>query len=221
MADYSPVMSGDNGPRSGSIPVGLAETRVRAVRRSDAVRNRDRILGATRELLETRTLADVSMDEIAAAAGVGKGTLFRAFGDKSGLAEALLDAAERRLQASVLTGPPPLGPGAAPEARIGAFVPAYLAFVERHLDLLLVVDSGAPTARFRTGAYRGWVLHLRAQLAELDSSLDAEATAHAILAIADPALVGHLRREEGFGKARVKAMAERAVNGMLGQRPDR
>ena len=54
------------------------------------------------------------MDQVAAAAGVGKGTLFRRFGDKSGLAAALLDARERVLQEAVLFGPPPLGPGAPP-----------------------------------------------------------------------------------------------------------
>jgi AcrR family transcriptional regulator len=213
-------MADDNGPRSVSIPVELTGGPTRT-RRSDASRNRDRILDATRQLLQARTLGDVSMDEIAAASGVGKGTLFRAFGDKSGLAAALLDAAERRLQASLLGGPPPLGPGAAPADRVQAFVAAHLAFVERHVDLLLVVDSGTPTARYRSGAYHGWALHLRAQLAELDPPLDAEATAHAILALADPALVAYLRREAGFGKARVRAMTEHAVAGLLGHRPDR
>jgi AcrR family transcriptional regulator len=212
-------MADHNGPRSASIPIDVAGGLSRP-RRADAARNRDRILDATRRLLEDRPLGAVSMDEIAIAAGVGKGTLFRAFGDKAGLATALLDAAERRLQAAVLTGAPPLGPGAPPADRIHAFAHAHLAFVERHLDLLLVVDRGAPTARYRTGAYQGWVLHLRAQVAELDPALDAEAIAHAILAVVDPALIAHLRREAGFGRARVKAMAQRTVAGVLGHRPD-
>jgi AcrR family transcriptional regulator len=54
------------------------------------------------------------MDAVAAEAGVGKGTLFRRFGDRAGLAVALLDERERDLQAAVLSGPPPLGPGAPP-----------------------------------------------------------------------------------------------------------
>ena len=53
--------------------------------------------------------------------GVGKGTLFRRFGDRAGLARALLDESERRLQDGFLHGPPPLGPGAPPRARLKAF----------------------------------------------------------------------------------------------------
>jgi len=48
-----------------------------------------------------------------AAAGVGKGTLIPRFGDRAGLAVALLDERERELQERILSGRPPLGPGAA------------------------------------------------------------------------------------------------------------
>ena len=65
--------------------------------RADAARNRQKILCSARRLIEERGLENVSMDDIAADAGVGKGTLFRRFGDRASLAHALLDATETRV----------------------------------------------------------------------------------------------------------------------------
>src|SRR5258708_3978379 len=80
--------------------------------RRDAAVNRKRILAAARALFAERGVDGTSMDAVAAAAGVGKGTLFRRFGDRAGLTEALLDDATAALQDAFLSGPPPLGPGA-------------------------------------------------------------------------------------------------------------
>jgi AcrR family transcriptional regulator len=76
------------------------------------------------------------MDAVAREAGVGKGTVFRRFGDKAGLAAALLDERERELQEAMLSGPPPLGPGADDGARAEAFVRAYLRHLRRALDVV-------------------------------------------------------------------------------------
>ncbi len=58
--------------------------------RSDAVRNRARVLDAARELFGRDGL-DAQMDEIAASAGVGVGTVYRHFATKDALLEALAD----------------------------------------------------------------------------------------------------------------------------------
>ena len=94
--------------------------------RADAARNRRRVLEAAAALFAAGVAA-VTMDDVVAAAGVGKGTLYRSFGDKSGLAAALLDERERQLQAGILNGRAPLGPGAPASGRLEAFVRAYLA----------------------------------------------------------------------------------------------
>ena len=88
--------------------------------RADAARNRAKIFAAASELFRGKGVGAVSMDEIAAAAGVGKGTLFRRFGDKRGLVIALLDERERDLQGRILGGDPPLGPGSEPVERLVA-----------------------------------------------------------------------------------------------------
>ena len=59
-----------------------------AARRKDAQRNREAILAAARELYAES--ADVPMYEVARRAGVGQGTLYRNFPDRSDLAAALI-----------------------------------------------------------------------------------------------------------------------------------
>ncbi len=134
--------------------------------RADATRNRLRVLAAAERLFNERGVSGVTMDDIAATAGVGKGTLYRRFVDKGGLAVALLDERERELQLRMLTGPPPLGPGAAPAERLTSFVAGYLALVERQLDLMLLSETSAPGARHRTGAHAFWRQHCHYLLRE-------------------------------------------------------
>ena len=147
--------------------------------RADAARNREAVLRAAARLFAEHGVGAVSMYQVAAAARVGKGTLFRRFGDKSGLAVALLDAAERRLQEAILRGPPPLGPGAPAADRLVAFTGAYLSYLVEHLDLVRMSETAAPGARYRIGAYRFWHQHAAILLA---GTPDPDHAAHALLA---------------------------------------
>jgi AcrR family transcriptional regulator len=149
--------------------------------RADAARNRARVLEAAARLFREHGVAAVSMDQVAAAAGVGKGTLFRRFGDKAGLAVALLDEHERQLQAAILSGPPPLGPGAGPVTRLVAFLDAYVDFLDDNLDLVHMSETARAGARYEIGAYRLWHRHV-AYLLEQAGTPDADYLAHAMLA---------------------------------------
>ncbi len=171
-------MSTNNGPQSAySIESGPPRKE-----RADAARNRRLILDAAERLFRKHGVANVSMDQVAAEAGVGKGTLFRRFGDKAGLAVALLDSREQELQAGILHGPPPLGPGAPPEQRLIAFVSAYIDFLDDHLDLVHMSETASPGARYRIGSYRLWHRHLAILITEARPKLDADFLAHALLA---------------------------------------
>ena len=86
--------------------------------RADAARNREVILAAASRLVDELGVERVSMDAVAREAGVGKGTLFRRFTSREGLMAAVLDRSETAWQASILSGPPPLGPGAPPYDRL-------------------------------------------------------------------------------------------------------
>ncbi|MFC4584978.1 TetR/AcrR family transcriptional regulator [Sphaerisporangium corydalis] len=185
--------TGTGGPESPELLSLLAGAPPRE--RADAARNREKVLAAAAKLFRERGVAAVSMDAIAAEAGVGKGTLFRRFGDKSGLAVALLDERERELQERVIYGPPPLGPGAPPGERIQAFVAAYADYLFGHLDLLLVSETAPPGARYRIGAYRFWHRHLAILLGRARPGCDAGYLAHAVLAPLAAEVATALREE--------------------------
>ena len=67
--------------------------------RRDAVRNYHRILDAARDVL-AESGADASMEEIAARAGVGVGTVYRRFASKDALIDELLQLAAEEILAS-------------------------------------------------------------------------------------------------------------------------
>ncbi|WP_454194756.1 TetR/AcrR family transcriptional regulator [Nocardia sp. Marseille-Q1738] len=130
--------------------------------RADAARNRAKVLMAAAELFATRDPRTVTMDDIAKAAGVGRGTLYRRYPDINSIAVALLDEHERTLQEKLLSGPPPLGPGAGPGQRLAAFYAAMVELLDAHAHLVLGAEIGG--ARFATGAYGFWYAHVRALL---------------------------------------------------------
>jgi AcrR family transcriptional regulator len=150
--------------------------------RADAARNRVRVLDAARTLIREHGVAAVTMDQVAAAAGVGKGTLFRRFHDKAGLAASLLDDRERELQAAILTGPPPVGPGAEPADRLIAFLTAYADLLDENLDLVHLSETARPGARYDIGAYRLWHRHVAVLIEQARPDEDADYLAHALLA---------------------------------------
>ncbi|MFI9364289.1 TetR/AcrR family transcriptional regulator [Kitasatospora sp. NPDC053057] len=177
--------------------------------RADAARNRVAVLEAAARLFAEQGVDAVSMDQVAAAAGVGKGTLFRRFGDKSGLAAALLDARERVLQEAILHGPPPLGPGAPADERLTAFLHAYFDYLLEHLALVRMSETATPGARYRIGAYRFWHRHVAILLA---TAPDPDHAAHALLAALAADHVAALLPE--LGEQRMRAGLLRLASAM-------
>src|SRR5262249_2397784 len=79
----------------------------RAGRGGRAPARRGRRFAAAAEGLPPRRGVDnVTMEDIAQAAGVGKGTLYRRYPDRASIAVALLNTHERALQERLLRGPP-------------------------------------------------------------------------------------------------------------------
>ncbi|WP_199423875.1 TetR/AcrR family transcriptional regulator [Actinotalea solisilvae] len=173
-------------------------------RRVDAARNRQRVLDAAARLYAERGVEQVTMDDIAAAAGVGKGTLYRGFADRSGLAMALLDDRARALQEAVIGGAAPLGPGAPARDRLAAFVAAYLAFQVENLDLVLLSESGrGPGARLVKGSYALWRQHL-AWLLQEGGAPDPRTRAEVLLGALAAEQVRHWVVVEGSAPADVE-----------------
>jgi AcrR family transcriptional regulator len=97
--------------------------------RADASRNRRVLLATAREMVAEQGADKLTMDGLAERACLGKGTVFRRFGTRAGIFQALLDDDEREFQQRVLSGPPPLGPGAAPLDRLIAYGRARIDFL--------------------------------------------------------------------------------------------
>jgi AcrR family transcriptional regulator len=184
--------------------------------RADARRNRERILAAARELLADRELAELTMDELARKAGVAKGTVFHRFGNRAGLAVALVDESERELQEHLLSGRPPLGPGAPAGERLTAFLLALLEHTARHARLLIVSDYDKPGDRYRTGAYGAWRLHTARLLEETGyRRAEAEGLAHHLLAPLAADLVEHRITREGAALKTLKAECSTLVAALV------
>ena len=173
-----------------------------ATERADAARNRRRVLDAAKQLFDERGIAAVTLDDVVAAAGVGKGTLFRRFGDKAGLAVALLDEQERALQDRILNGPPPLGPGAEPVERLTAFVRTYVGYVARNTELVAMSQTSSPGARLRTGSHQFWRQHCEFLLASAGAA-DPGVRADILLAGLTAEQIGHWLHDQGWTPRRL------------------
>ncbi|MFD8417890.1 TetR/AcrR family transcriptional regulator [Streptomyces sp. NPDC059466] len=172
--------------------------------RADAARNRARLLEAATRLVEERGVANVTMEAVAAAASVGKGTVFRRFGDRTGLLMALLDHTERQFQAAFFRGPPPLGPGAAPADRLHAFGCGVLRQTCDRLDLYIAAEPDA-SRRFNSAPYRVRFTHVAMLVREAVPAADGELLAQTLMGYLEPALILHLTRQRGMTVERLES----------------
>jgi AcrR family transcriptional regulator len=171
--------------------------------RADAARNRARLLEAAARLVSERGAAAVTMEAVAAEAAVGKGTVFRRFGDRVGLLTALLDHTESQLQAGLISGPPPLGPGAPPVERLRAFGVEVLRRSHDQLELYLAAQA-EPTRRVAHPSQRVLTLHATILLREIAPEADHEVQAHALMGYLDPAVIHFLTKERGMPLQRLE-----------------
>jgi AcrR family transcriptional regulator len=170
--------------------------------RADAARNREAILAAAQRLIGEHGLDHVCMDDVAAAAGVGKGTVFRRFGDRAGLVLAVvsnvrriwLERAERTLADENLSA----------AERVVAFADGLLNHILDTLPLMRAYEQ--VSEQFRCGddvepARR----QLIASIAEARPDEDAEFLAESLLVVLRAQHVHYLLRQRGLSVDRVRA----------------
>jgi AcrR family transcriptional regulator len=146
--------------------------------RADAARNRRLLLATAREIIVRQGAGKLTMDGLAQRAGLGKGTVFRRFGTRAGIFRALLDDDERDFQEQVLSGPPPLGPGAPPLDRLIAYGRARTAFLTGHREIARATLDGrqrVPTGS-QTPMSRAHIRSLLGQMRLGGADLDILAT---------------------------------------------
>ena len=182
---------------SAPIELPIAAAPLEQRERADARRNRERILCAVARLVDERGIEDVSMDDVAAEAGVGKGTLYRRFGDRWTLLRALIEEPERDFQDAVIRGEPPLGPGAPAHERLLAFGAGLLELLDRHARFILAGDK-VISGRYQHPVYAFYRMHVALLLRQiLGAGTQTEYLVDALLAPLAPE--PFLYQREGLG----------------------
>lgn len=191
--------------------------------RSDAAANRRLILETATTLFEQRSVPEVTMADIASAAGVGKGTLYRRFDNKGELALALMDSQMTDFQNQVLGQLREYAQMDRPYmAQLNYFLDALVRFTDTHLPLLCVVQSTGllPEDREQTRPYY-WqyqtisgLLTRAIEAGELPISVDVLYTADALLAPLRADLFRFQREVRRFSLERISSGLRTVVAGL-------
>jgi AcrR family transcriptional regulator len=157
--------------------------------RADAARNRQHLLASAREMLAELGPDRITMDALAERSGLGKGTVFRRFGTRAGIFQALLDDGETALQEQVLSGPPPLGPDAPPLERLIAYGQARVRFLLEHREIARAALDGRQPIPAGTQTPMSQI-HIRLLLGQMSlSRVNLDLLAIQLTAALDPLLL--------------------------------
>lgn len=151
--------------------------------RSDALRNRARLIDTAAALFEQHGVDAVTMSEVAQAAGVGKGTLYRHFSNKTDLCQAMLDQDQRGLQARTLDRL--RDPLYAPCDNLHWFLEEVARFVARNIDLLTVIGDATAPPTLDHPAHQWWRQTARGLLTRMDTPGDIDYLADVLYAMVD------------------------------------
>jgi AcrR family transcriptional regulator len=205
-------------PYAAGVPIPLPLLDESPPERADAARNRDALLTAADELIEQCGVDAVTMDAVAARAGVGKGTVFRRFESREGLMAAVLNRSETAFQAAIISGPPPLGPGAPADERLNAFGHARIELNLRHQSL--ITAAGRAGAR-SYAAVSFTAMHVRHLLGELGVSGDLSTLATAVLAPLEVPILVQQVEIEGMDLVRIRDGWDDLVRRVITAEPPR
>jgi AcrR family transcriptional regulator len=159
--------------------------------RADAAANRALILHTAERLFRERGVENVCMAEIAEAAGVGKGTLYRRFANKGELCLALMDTQMAEFQNAMLTLFNGLSAQGVPYLeQLATFLRSLVEFTEMHSPLLVEVQrAGMIQSDERLNLPHFWqymtvsaLLRSAERAGELADGLDLEYLGEALLA---------------------------------------
>lgn len=115
--------------------------------RRDAAENRQRVLAAAKALFAAHGVANVHMAQIAEAAGVGKGTLYRRYANKAELCMALMHDQLIEHQTNFLARLHGMQEAGVPYlTRLQDFLDEVVTFTEQHVPLLYEVQYSGQIA---------------------------------------------------------------------------
>ncbi|MCI0398887.1 MAG: TetR/AcrR family transcriptional regulator [Chloroflexi bacterium] len=196
-----------------SIPLELVERADATGRpeRRDAVANRARLLETAQRLFNERGVAEVCMAEIAEAAGVGKGTLYRHFASKGALCLALMDSQLLEFQNRTLGQLRAMtGTGVHYVEQLEQFLEELVYFTEEHTPLLYEVQrEGIETVGDASTPHLWLYLTVRGLLekartaGEFPADLDVVYLADLILSSLSAQFFRFQRQERGYSLERI------------------
>ncbi|CAM5295429.1 TetR family transcriptional regulator [Streptomyces avidinii] len=183
--------------------------------RADALRNREAVLAAADALFAASSSPkSVSMDDIAAAAGVGKGTLFRRFGDRAGLIGAVIASRLEPLRQAVREARE--AAGSSPRQRVTELLDASLRFKIENRNLMTAAEDAGLSSPYQAEHYDWWHEMLRAELDRVPGLHDPDFTAHALLAALRADLVVHLIENQRMTPEALRSSLASHVDRVLG-----
>ncbi|MDX1993283.1 MAG: TetR family transcriptional regulator [bacterium] len=169
--------------------------------RADAVKNRELLLETASRLFTENGVETVTMSQIAQAAQVGKGTLYRHFKDKTELCYALLDHEQRDLQNQTLRR---LRESADIREHLRWFLEQAVRFVVRNDDLLF--GGEASTMMFiQHPAHLWWRQTIRGLLMKIGTRFDVDYAADVLYVMLDVNALRFQRRTLGYDLSRIIA----------------
>jgi len=211
-----------NQPIPTSLPLDSIEDGQKAERR-DAAANRQLILETAEALFAERGVANVNMADIAQAAGVGKGTLYRRFTSKAELCLGLMDEQMVNFQNEMLAQFRRMTDGEVPYlTQLEFFLDALVAFTEVHAPLLCEVQRAgliqepnhAQLPHFWQYMTVNGLLQTAVSAGELPAGLDIAYLADALLAPVKADIFQFQRQVRGFSVERISAGLRILVGGL-------
>ncbi|MFJ6392445.1 TetR/AcrR family transcriptional regulator [Streptomyces sp. NPDC091972] len=172
--------------------------------RADAALNHTRVLTAAAQIVRERGLSHLTMEAVAAEAGVGKGTVFRRFGDRAGLLQALLQRSEAAFQAAHLSGSDPADTRDKAIEQLRAFGVAAIQRYATEPELQMAAEP-SPDQRYGHALRRAYHERVSLLFGLAAPEADAELLGHAALGYLDPALVWYLGEQRKLPLHRLEA----------------
>lgn len=190
--------------------------------RRDAAEHRQQILAAAARRFAERGVQAVTMEEIARAAGVGKGTLYRRYAHKGLLCLAVMESCWHHFQEDAVAELARTADCLSPLTRLDLFLGRLVGWIEEHVDWLDVIADAA--GEQPGGACRGPIFQWQHRVI---SDLLAQAinqgevavedpvyTADVLLAALDVNLYAYQRRARGYTPEQIHRGLGRIVDGL-------
>jgi AcrR family transcriptional regulator len=186
--------------------------------RSDAAANRARILKVAERLFARLGVDAVNMIDVAKAAKVGQGTLYRRFANKGELCMALLDAQMREFQDEVFLKLRNMSSERMPPlSQLDWFVDALAHFQARHAPLLCdsLIDARAGMAAWAWQRQTiAGLIDMAGRHGQLRSGLNPGLVADCLFALCSPPAFNQLRRAHGHTVEQFSAGVRQLVAGL-------